>query len=777
MKKLGILFILGGLALQAVAQNNVTGRVVSADNEDIIYRIELRYANDSLKNITGSFYEPDFAFAVDSVGEVQLTFSADGYEPSVVTKTLQTGRNDVGEIALYRRNIQLQEVVVRAKKNEIVKDGPNYTIRNVQGTHIGDAGNLQDMLKWTPGVMVSSTGDIRVAGAGSPLIYINERQVKDLSELEVLSSTDVNSIEIIREPDARYKNGTQAVVIIHLKKQLKDFLGASISNSFTLRRRYAENPRINLTGKSGIVSGNLSFSYNRVANRSYDAYETTIQHSENDIFRNSSDGGFGAESNRYTVFGGLNFTFSPKHTLGVQYTGNFRNADTYTDHDLLLDDNGQQTRKKEASDGTDEGKSHSVSASYVWNRNDHSALTLIADYATQHNETGKEVEETNLNTGTTYLTPTLNYSDYDIYTFNGNYSFRLGHKDTERIGVEAGYTQNNSGTRIDQALQNLDRQNKWLAAFWTYQQTWGKVGVTLGLRYEYDYTHTKSTESGTPTTLRKTYSDFFPNARISYTPNDRASYSLSYRRTIGRPTFSQLSPIVNYEDSLHYWTGNPLLEPTFTNTFSFTANWAALTFRANYYYRKNPIVSIYGHGEENPNILVQRPENIDHSQEWDVGLEYALSHKSLYLSAFGYFTGAYIKYPYLGEITSYQNYYTNLGIYISYGFGKHFEVYANTYYTSPWRDGTQKIGYMLDTNVGVSGRFCKNKLYVAVEGQDLFAKSTTPWWENNYGDTSYWRRNRYDTRGVNLTVRYTFNAVKTNFKSRSGNQQLLRRAD
>ena len=104
-------------------------------------------------------------------------------------------------------------------------------------------------------------------------------------------------------------------------------------------------------------------------------------------------------------------------------------------------------------------------------------------------------------------------------------------------------------------------------------------------------------------------------------------------------------------------------------------------------------------------------------------------------------------------------------------------MYASNYYTSPYRNGTQKIGYSLNTNAGISGKFLNNKLYVSLEGQDLFAKGVTPWWENNYGNTSYWRRNRYDTRCVSLTLRYTFNSVKTNFRSRSGNSKLLQRTN
>lgn len=776
MKKIYLLIYILSLCSSIFAQDKIIGKVVASDNENIIYQIKVAYIG-SVKTMIGTFYNPNFEIQADSLGDALLTISSDGYETYQISKVLQSSVNDLGEIILYKKAVQLQEVVVKAKKSEIEHDGANYTIRNIQGTHLGDAGNLMDMLKWTPGVIVTNGSDISVIGAGTPIVYINDRKITDKSELDALLSTDVNKIEIIKEPDARYKNGTNAVVKIYLKKQLKDYLGATVSNVFTVKRRYAENPRITLSGKSGIVSGNFSLNYRNYKARAYDEYLTTIRHDENDIFKNSSKGGFGATSNRYTVFGGLNFALSTKQTLGLQYSGNFHNAEEYSFHDIIIDNNGKVTPKKNDSDGKKNQKLHSVSANYTWNRNEHSALALIADYAFRKNEGNNMIQERNLNTDKLYSTYTNSATDYKIYTFNGNYSFRLGKKDREQIGAEAGYTKNNSGTAINELPQNIDRKNQWFAAYATFMRTWGKLSLSLGLRYEYDYTDTKAMENGESTVLKKTYSDLFPNARITYKQKEDISYSLSYRRSIGRPSFNELTPIVSYEDSLHYWTGNPLLKPSFRNSIAFVANLKSFTIRASYNYTTNPTISVYAHNTENTNILVNKPQNISHSQDWDIGVEYVTSLGQFNISAYSYLTCSYITYPYLGKATFYRDVYANLGGNIGYRFCRHYEIFANAYYNSPFRDGTQKIGYSLDTNIGISGRFCKNKLYISLIGEDLFAKSVTPWWTNNYGDTEYWRRNRYDTRGVSLTLRYTFNSVKTNFKSKSGNQKALQRAN
>ena len=770
------LVIVSLLWIPVSAQKSITGKVIAADNEAIIYQIKVN-SGDSAKSIIGSFYNPNFEISLDALGEIQVTISSDGYETFQIRKVLQSGINDLGEIILYKKAVQLGEVTIRAKKSEIVHDGADYTIRNIQGTHIGDAGNLVDMLKWTPGLIVSDENDITVAGAGAAIIYINDRKITNRSELAMLSSTDVSKIEVIKEPDARYKNGTNAVVKIHLKKQLKDFLGAIVSNSLIITRKYTESSSINLSGKSGIVSGNASFIYRKSKQKSYNESRTTIMHNTNDLFKDYSKGDSNTEMDTYMGFCGLNFSFSPKHTLGIQYSGFTTDIEKATFNNISIDNNGNNTLKKSASEGYEERKSHSASASYTWNRNEYSTLNLIVDYAYRKYQTIGEIDETNLNINKIYITPTSSTTNYKVYTFNGDYSFKIGKKDKEQIGVEAGTTDNKSGSTVSEALQSIDRTNQWFAAYGTFRHTWGKFNLSLGLRYEYDYTNTKNIQNTIPTTLKKTYSNLFPNARISYKHTDKESYTVSFQRSIRRPTFNQLSPIVNYLDSLRYYTGNPSLKPSFTNTASLTANLSNLTLRASYYYATNSIVSIYEHPNESPNILVTMPQNINHSQGWEVGAEYSLSQRKINLSTYAYLTGDYSKYPYLGKETVYKSLFISMGGNIGYNFYRNYSLFSNIIYISPRRENTMKRDYFLRADIGISGRFCKNKLYISIQGNDLLAKGVASCYTNNYGDTEEWYHGRFDTRGVNLTLRYTFNSIRTNFKSKSGNNKILRRTD
>lgn len=53
-----------------------------------------------------------------------------------------------------------------------------------------------------------------VFGKGSPIIYVNGRLLRDLSELDQLKSEDIKNVELITSPGARYDASVKAVVKI-----------------------------------------------------------------------------------------------------------------------------------------------------------------------------------------------------------------------------------------------------------------------------------------------------------------------------------------------------------------------------------------------------------------------------------------------------------------------------------------------------------------------------------------------------------------------------------
>ena len=109
------------------------------------------------------------------------------------------------------------------------------------------------------------------------------------------------------------------------------------------------------------------------------------------------------------------------------------------------------------------------------------------------------------------------------------------------------------------------------ALFAEISQTFGKVSLSAGLRWEYTdswyflWGEKKDDQS-------RDYHNFAPTASISL-PIGSVSTNLSYMRKTSRPAFEQLSSAVRYLDRYSYESGNPNLKPIYRDYVSLSSSW------------------------------------------------------------------------------------------------------------------------------------------------------------------------------------------------------------
>jgi outer membrane receptor protein involved in Fe transport len=65
----------------------------------------------------------------------------------------------------------------------------------------------------------------------------------------------------------------------------------------------------------------------------------------------------------------------------------------------------------------------------------------------------------------------------------------------------------------------------------------------------------------------RNYANLFPSAHFTYTITPDNSFQFSYSRRVRRPTYNDLSPFVTFSDNRNFFSGNPNLNPEFTNSF------------------------------------------------------------------------------------------------------------------------------------------------------------------------------------------------------------------
>ncbi|MBQ9076844.1 MAG: hypothetical protein IJY31_03270, partial [Muribaculaceae bacterium] len=188
--------------------------VVDGGNSEVVYQVSVS-PSDTIGFAPVSFGGIDKEFNVEIgniAGDVCVTVKSAGYADwkRTIADVDSASVLDLGRI-LLEKSMMLGEVIVKAPKMNVESDGADYTVRNLSGTIMGNAGNGIDMLRWTPGVIVDNNDVISVIGKGSSEIYINDKKVMNNSELRALSPSNVSKIEIIREPDAKYSSQTEIV--------------------------------------------------------------------------------------------------------------------------------------------------------------------------------------------------------------------------------------------------------------------------------------------------------------------------------------------------------------------------------------------------------------------------------------------------------------------------------------------------------------------------------------------------------------------------------------
>ena len=87
------------------------------------------------------------------------------------------------------------------------------------------------MLTHVPGI-TKKDGYFEVFGKGAPLIYINGRLMRDVSELDQLKSENIKSVELITNPGAKYDASVKAVVKIRTKAAQGEGFGFDVRSSY-----------------------------------------------------------------------------------------------------------------------------------------------------------------------------------------------------------------------------------------------------------------------------------------------------------------------------------------------------------------------------------------------------------------------------------------------------------------------------------------------------------------------------------------------------------------
>lgn len=478
--------------------------------------------------------------------------------------------------------ISLNEIVVRtfSKKVKLKNDG--FEIK-ISGTYLANTGTALDVLGKMPFISNTSSG-LEVLGKGTPVVYINGRQVRDQSELDRLSSSDIKSVDVVTSPGARYDASVNAVIRITTVAPIGE--GFSFNDRTTVGYKHYvycfEQVDFNLRKKDFDLFGMLNYENYRERPR---FENNTTQYLQSGTVSQSS---YGKDAAKYSVYEGkvgLNYKSNNQYVgfyCDFAYRPATGSSSSFTSRLLnsVLEDelkyNGNNHRHN---------RQHLLSAYYTralgkWQ------LTANFDAMWQINRRStNEIETSTFNPGRVFATD----NDVDNRLFAGNIMATLSvWKGEMRIGSEA-----SDIFRKDLYLSDADFitdndteiKETTSALFAEMSQTFGKLSVSAGLRWEYTasryflWGEKKYDQS-------RQYHNLAPNVSISL-PIGNVSTNLAYMRKTSRPAFEQLSSAVRYLDRYSYESGNPNLKPIYRDYISLSSTWRDIMVELAYYSTKN----------------------------------------------------------------------------------------------------------------------------------------------------------------------------------------------
>lgn len=182
----------------------------------------------------------------------------------------------------------------------------------------------------------------------------------------------------------------------------------------------------------------------------------------------------------------------------------------------------------------------------------------------------------------------------------GNFSFGVDFTNSSR-------EENSESENSIMAGENNKIQELNMAYYVETMQHLGNVTFRIGGRYEhvnseYFIGGRKNHEQS------HVYDKFFPTASLSL-PIGKTMVQLSYSKQCYRPLYSQLSNTVHYVNKYLYQSGNPYLQPSYSDNISLNLRYRWLALTANYKKVQNQIITSYTYYDDAKTVALLKKEN------------------------------------------------------------------------------------------------------------------------------------------------------------------------
>ena len=740
----------------------IKGKIYNEKDEPLAYANVLLLARRDSAFVNGTVTRQDGSFVLlaEEGAAYTLKVSYVGYQ-TAIGECLAENR-----VRLQPDAREVREVVVTANRPLIEARG-NGLLAHVSGTPLAKMGSAAEMIAHLPFV-TGRDGAYTVLGHGSPVIYINNRKMRDQAELDRLRADEILSAEVITTPGVEYGSDVQSVIRIRTIRLRGQGLSGSFNATYSQGHSasFSENMALNyrVGGLDLFVKGYLSEA---------NTYATTSATQRMDVssqwYTEKSTVELGRGNKRFSGEVGFNYELDEHHSFGAHYqpNGNLGDRETESHGETSVRKDGVEADYVRFSqyNRVDPSLNHSVNGYYVgefggWN------IDFNADYLFGRSNSWQEVVNNDVpaalseNHVRNYLYAARLVAKTRLGT--GDLSFGTEETFTNRHDL---FTQNGFSADADDHIKQ-----SFYSLFADYSVRLGKFRLGAGLRYERQktdyYERAIHQEEQSPV-----YNDWIPMISLGYSP-EKWNFSLSYRLMKFNPTYSMLSSAISYKSKYEYSNGNPLLVPQKHNYVSLdvSRSWVY----ANIYFDK--IIDVYTSfftpydDVAHPGVLLMTVASIPSTLMYgaSAGISPKVKRWSPQLNVSIYFYDSDTRPLGIPQHWNEPSFRFKLDNSFDLPHGWFVNVSGELSTGARQSYAINRVAGRVDARVSKS--FLKeDALTLAFKANDIFRTGYSLF--DLYGDRIFMTNRRYyDQQRVGLEVSYKFNATKSKYKGTGAGQ-------
>lgn len=726
-----------------------------------------------------------------AAGKYLLSCTNLGYQKYFSTELniVDINSTNVEAITLKEADKSLKEIKVLSKK-PMIEVKADKTVFNVEQSVNAAGKNALELLRKCPGVRVDKDDNVEMRGKSNVLIYIDGKPTymdnKDLAAmLKNMQSNNIESIELISNPSAKYDaSGNAGIINIKLKKNKKFGTNGNVNVGVAQGKYFKQNVGLSLNNRSKKVNVFGNYSLNRGKDYNFQNFDRT----QNNFNYNFKSGNI-SDGVNHNLKAGADYYINSKNVIGIMVNGMSNNGDFTSESKTMIGPaNSAYNQVLRATNKIPITRTNSnANLNYKFEDTSGHSFNMDLDYGNFRSE-GKSFQpniywnqdESAITSQATYKSNTANA--IHIYSGKADYEQNLL-KGKLGIGIKSALVKTDNDFQFYDVVNNVDtlnlnRTNHFVysenvnAAYVNYSRQFKKLSTQFGLRAE--HTNSKGMlSSATPQnddTVKREYINLFPSAGMSYTINEKHQLGITYSRRIDRPNYQDLNPFEIKLDELTYEKGNAFLRPQYTNTFDVTHTFMQyFTTSLSYSHVRDMFMQTTDTTEFSRTYVTQK--NFATMDIAGINISFPVPVKKWWM-VMANINANYneLKADFEGRKLSNKYYTYTFYADNTFTLPNDFTFNVSGWYTGPnYWGGTFKMKPMGSLDVGLQKTFLQKKLTAKLSLSDVF--QTQRWFAiSNFSGLYVNANGNYESRQLRLNLSYRFgsNQVERQRDRKSG---------